>query len=81
MKKPNLGDWIEHSEPTFGRVNYGKVVQLLSAQFCYDPPNSQYIRHCMYKEMWRPVKKAEALANVSESLESKAKTLKKRKSG
>ena len=79
MKKPQLGDWIEHNEPFFGRVNYGQVVQLLAAQFCYQPINSKYIRYCMFKEIWKPSTKKEAIEKSPESVESKAKSIKKRR--
>jgi len=54
MKKPNIGDIIEHREPAFDRVNIGKVVQLLSMQFVYETKEG-HIRHCMFKEIWSKV--------------------------
>ncbi len=51
MKKPEVGDYIEHRVPTFDRVNEGKVVQLLSMQFVYETPQGN-LRHCMFREDW-----------------------------
>ncbi len=51
MKKPEIGDYIEHREPTFARVNEGKVVQLLSMQFVYETPKGDR-RYCMFREDW-----------------------------
>ena len=51
MKRPEVGDYIEHREPAFDRVNEGKVVQLLSMQFVYETPKGDR-RHCMFREDW-----------------------------
>lgn len=50
-KSPQLGDYIEHKEPAFDRINEGKVIQLLSMQFLYETPSGN-IRHCMFTEQW-----------------------------
>ena len=56
--KPQLGDWIGHSEPAFDRYNEGRVVELLAAQFVYETSKGDR-RFCLYKEMWK-------LANASD---------------
>lgn len=55
-KAPELGDYIEHSEPAFNRVNEGTVVQLLAMQFIYETPKG-HIRHCMFTEQWKKIEK------------------------
>lgn len=55
-KAPELGDYIEHSEPAFNRVNEGTVVQLLSMQFIYETPKG-HVRHCMFTEQWKKIEK------------------------
>ena len=51
-KQPEIGDYIVHNEPAFGRVNEGKVVQLLAMQFVYETPDG-HRRFCMFREDWR----------------------------
>ena len=51
-KKPKLKDQIIHHEPSFNRVNQGKVIQLLDMQFLYEMKDGS-IRHCMFDEDWR----------------------------
>ena len=50
MKKPKLGDKIEHTTP-FG-VYEVEVVQLLSAQFAYQRDDG-HVRLCLFNESWR----------------------------
>ncbi len=52
-KKPEIGDWIIHTEPAFDRENEGEVIQILSAQFIYQPPGNAVSRHCMFRELWK----------------------------
>ena len=54
-KEPAIGDYIQHSEPAFDRVNEGKVVQLLAMQFIYETPKGN-LRHCMFTEQWKHIK-------------------------
>lgn len=54
-KKPEVGDIIEHIEPHFNRVNTGKVVNILSAQFCYVTDKGDH-RMCLFNEQWRKLK-------------------------
>jgi|TARA_R110001599_G_scaffold9306_5_gene46107 hypothetical protein len=66
MKKPSIGDLIEHTEPCFARTKTGKVVQLLSDQFVYKTLSStEDEKHfypkdghgmCMYSEDWKTIK-------------------------
>ena len=51
-KPPEIGEYIEHSEPAFDRVNEGTVDQLLAMQFVYVTPEGQR-RHCMFTEQWK----------------------------
>ena len=53
-KSPELGDYIEHRQPYFDRVNQGKVVELLSMQFVYETDNGN-IRFCMFREDWSKI--------------------------
>lgn len=53
-KRPELGDKIEHSEPYFNRVNTGKVVNILSAQFSYVTDKGEH-RMCMFNEQWKKI--------------------------
>ena len=70
MAKPEVGDMIEHSEPSFDRVATGKVVELLGAQFVYEvhkvvekgkekiPVNKTSTRMCLYNdssESWKKI--------------------------
>lgn len=60
VKKPELGDWIVHTEPAFKRENEGEVIQLLAAQFVYQPPGNTVSRFCLYKELWKHGKRPES---------------------
>tara|TARA_B100001105_G_scaffold252288_1_gene243699 strand:+ start:464 stop:655 length:192 start_codon:yes stop_codon:yes gene_type:complete len=53
-KAPEIGDYIEHREPYFDRVNRGKVILLLSAQFVYETKDGQ-TRFCLFKEDWNKI--------------------------
>ena len=67
MAKPEVGDMIEHSEPSFDRVATGKVVELLSSQFVYEvhkvvekgrekiPVDKTSTRMCMFDEIWSKI--------------------------
>lgn len=67
MAKPEVGDIIEHSEPSFDRVATGKVVELLSSQFIYEvhkvvekgrekiPVDKTSTRMCMFNETWSKI--------------------------
>lgn len=67
MAKPEVGDIIEHSEPSFDRVATGKVVELLSSQFIYEvhkvvekgrekiPVDKTSTRMCMFDEIWSKI--------------------------
>jgi len=67
MAKPEVGDMIEHSEPSFQRVATGKVVQLLDTQFIYEvhkvvekdrekiPADKTSTRMCMFDEIWSKI--------------------------
>ena len=67
MAKPEVGDMIEHSEPSFDRVATGKVVELLSSQFIYEvhkvvengrekiPVDKTSTRMCMFNETWSKI--------------------------
>ena len=51
---PELGDYIEHRQPYFDRVNRGKVILLLSMQFVYETDNGN-TRFCMFREDWSKI--------------------------
>lgn len=53
-KAPELGDYIEHRQPYFDRVNRGKVILLLSMQFVYETDNGN-TRFCMFREDWSKI--------------------------
>ena len=53
-KKPQLGDYIVHKEPSFDRENEGKVIELLGMQFVYETAAGDQ-RFCLYKESWRKI--------------------------
>ena len=53
-KPPELGDYIQHSEPAFDRVNDGTVDQLLAMQFVYVTPKGDR-RHCLFSEQWKKI--------------------------
>ena len=67
MAKQEVGDMIEHSEPSFDRVATGKVVELLSSQFIYEvhkvvekgrekiPVDKTSTRMCMFNETWSKI--------------------------
>lgn len=67
MVKPEVGDMIEHSEPTYDRVATGKVVELLDSQFIYEvhklveknrekiPADKTSTRMCMFDEIWSKI--------------------------
>ena len=67
MAKPEVGDMIEHSEPTYDRVATGKVVELLDSQFIYEvhklveknrekiPADKTSTRMCMFDEIWSKI--------------------------
>ena len=67
MVKPEVGDMIEHSEPTYDRVATGKVVELLDSQFIYEvhklveknrekiPVDKTSTRMCMFDEIWSKI--------------------------
>ena len=67
MVKPEVGDMIEHSEPTYDRVATGKVVELLDSQFIYEvhklveknrekiPADKTSTRMCMFDETWSKI--------------------------
>jgi len=50
-RRPELGDYIEHREPYFDRVDRGKVKLILSAQFVYETETGN-TRFCLFKEDW-----------------------------
>ena len=54
VKKPDLGDRIEHREPAFDRTNEGIVIQMLAEQFVYKTDNGEE-RFCLYRELWTKV--------------------------
>ena len=53
-RKPKLNDRIKHTEHGYDRVNEGKVVELLGAQFIYITDDGHH-RHCNYNEDWRKI--------------------------
>lgn len=54
VKKPELGDRIEHKEPAFDRINEGVVIEILAMQFVYRTDNGNE-RFCMFTELWKKV--------------------------
>lgn len=54
VKKPELGDRIEHREPGFNRVNEGVVIEMLAMQFVYKTDDGQE-RFCLFTELWSKV--------------------------
>jgi len=54
MKKPSIGDRIEHSN-AYGDVAKGTVDMLLSAQFVYKTDDGRR-RYCLFRETWKPLK-------------------------
>jgi len=48
---PEVGDYIEHREPYFNRINEGKIIEMLSMQFVYKTPKGE-TRYCLFREDW-----------------------------
>lgn len=55
MKKPEVGDLIEHTCNLNGKFT-GKVVQMLAMQFVYKTPEGN-TRFCLFKESWNHIDK------------------------
>ena len=54
MKKPEIGDKIEHTCRLNGKFE-GEVIQLLSSQFVYKTETGN-ARFCLFKEEWKLIK-------------------------
>ena len=55
MKKPEIGDLIEHTCALNGKFT-GKVVQMLAMQFVYETLDKNK-RFCLFKEDWKYIDK------------------------
>lgn len=54
MKKPSIGDTIEHTEVYFDRQRTGIVIQVLALQFVYEVEGNEGNEHfCMFNENWK----------------------------
>ena len=54
MKKPNVGDRIEHTNAYDGNVSKGTVEYLLSTQFVYKTDDGRN-HYCLFREAWKPL--------------------------
>jgi|TARA_B100000212_G_C27379515_1_gene536335 hypothetical protein len=54
VKKPELGDRIEHREPAFNRTHEGVVIEMLAEQFVYKTDEG-HERFCLFRELWTKV--------------------------
>lgn len=51
MKRPSIGDTIEHTEIYFDRQRTGVVIQVLALQFVYEADGNEHF--CMFNENWK----------------------------
>ena len=55
VKRPKVGDRIQHTISNLDTVKEGTVVQLLSAQFVYETDDG-YSGSCLFTGLWKEVK-------------------------